>query len=83
MAKVEKIEAEMRRAPHNVSFADLRKVCAHYFGEPRQEGTSHVVFGMPWPGDPRVNIQRGKGGAAKSYQVTQVIRAITKLKETS
>lgn len=31
------------------------------------------------PGDPRVNIQEGKGGKAKDYQVRQVLRAIDKL----
>ena len=32
---------------------------------------------MPWPGDPRVNIQ-DKGGKAKPYQVKQVLNAIKK-----
>ena len=45
----------------------------------RQSGTSHAVFKTPWPGDPRVNIQRAKGGKAKPYQVTQVLKAIDKL----
>ena len=54
------------------------KVCDHYFGEPRQKGTSHRVYRTPWPGDPRVNIQNDKG-MAKAYQVRQVIKAIEKL----
>ena len=33
---------------------------------------------MPWPGDPRVNIQNERG-MAKPYQVRQVIRAIERL----
>lgn len=33
---------------------------------------------MPWPGDPRVNIQN-EGGKAKAYQVRQVLRAIERL----
>lgn len=49
--------------------------------EPRQSGTSHAVFKTPWPGDPRVNIQRSRGGEAKPYQVRQVLKAIDKLKE--
>lgn len=69
----------MRSAPQDVSFADLHKVCVEYFGEPRQSGSSHVVFQMPWAGDPRVNIQKGKGGKAKPYQVGQVVRAIDRL----
>jgi hypothetical protein len=68
----------MRRSPSAVRYADLRKVCVHYFGEPRQEGTSHAVFRMPWAGDPRVNIQ-GDKGKAKAYQVRQVLKAIEKL----
>jgi hypothetical protein len=39
------------------------------------------VFGTPWPGDPRVNIQRSTGGKAKAYQVRQVLKAIDKLQE--
>ena len=69
----------MQRSPQNVRFDDLAKVCAQYFGEPRQEGTSHKVYKTPWPGDPRVNIQRGKDGNAKAYQVRQVLLAIAKL----
>ncbi len=34
-----------------------------------------------WPGDPRVNIQKGKDGKAKVYQVRQVLAAIRKLEE--
>ncbi len=56
------------------------KVCAQYFGEPRQSGSSHAVFKTPWPDDPRVNIQSDKG-KAKAYQVRQVLRAIAKLEE--
>lgn len=78
MARIDKMLASMRNAPQNTSDADLRKVCVRYFGEPRQEGTSHAVFAMPWPGDPRVNIQKGKNGSAKPYQVTQALRAIEK-----
>ena len=61
-------------------FADLAKVCQHYFGEPRQTGSSHRVYRTPWPGDPRVNIQDDHG-KAKAYQVRQVLAAIDKLQE--
>lgn len=70
----------MRESAANVAFNDLAKVCTHYFGEPRQKGTSHAVFRTPWPGDPRVNIQKDKGGKAKPYQVKQVLAAIDKSK---
>jgi hypothetical protein len=79
MAKVADILAEMRANPAAVRFADVCKVCQHYFGEPRQAGTSHRVYRTPWPGDPRVNVQEGKGGKAKAYQVRQVVRAIDRL----
>jgi hypothetical protein len=70
-----KIVAEMRKNPRNVNYNDLRKVCEHYFGKSRQNGTAHAVFKMPWAGDPRVNIQN-EGGKAKPYQVRQVLAAI-------
>lgn len=81
MASTEKILDGMRNAPQNVRYADLHKVCVEFFGQPRQEGTSHAVFRTPWAGDPRVNIQKGNGGKAKEYQVRQVLKAIDKVKE--
>ena len=68
----------MEANPKNVRFADLAKVCVYYFGEPRNKGTSHHVYKTPWPGDPRVNIQKSKNGKAKAYQVKQVLTAIRK-----
>lgn len=78
MTQIKKILAELKNNPQNVNFTDLVKVCTHYFGEPRQQGTSHCVYKMPWGGDPRVNIQSDKG-KAKPYQVRQVLDAIEKL----
>lgn len=78
MAQIKKILAELKNNPQNVNFIDLVKVCNHYFGEPRQQGTSHCLYKMPWGGDPRVNIQNDKG-KAKPYQVRQVLDAIEKL----
>jgi hypothetical protein len=60
----------------NVTFNDLLKLCRHYFGEPRIAG-SHHIFKTPWPGDPRINLQRD-GKMAKPYQVAQVKKAIEK-----
>jgi hypothetical protein len=68
----------MKMNPKGVRFSDLKKVCEHHFGQPRQSGSSHCVFKTPWPGDPRVNIQNDKG-KAKAYQVRQVLLAIEKL----
>lgn len=80
MAKVEKVLKDMRNSSTGIRFADLCKVCDHYFGKPRQQGTSHCVYKMPWEGDPRVNIQNDKG-KAKPYQVEQVIKAVDNLEQ--
>ncbi len=77
-SKIAKILKQMTATPQNVRFNDLAAVCEHYFGKPRQSGTSHKVYQTPWKGDPRVNIQ-DKKGKAKPYQVKQVLGAITKM----
>jgi hypothetical protein len=81
MSKTEKTLQDMEKAPKNVRFSDLATVCSHFFGEARNKGTSHHVYKTPWLGDPRVNIQKGKNGKAKAYQVKQVLAAIKKLQE--
>lgn len=78
MTQIPKLVTQFRNSPKNVRFTDLVKVCNHYFGEPRQRGTSHCIYKTPWVGDPRVNIQ-DKQGYAKPYQVRQVLEAIDKL----
>ena len=80
MASIDKIVTAMRKNPKNVRYNDVHRVCEHYFGRPRITGGSYAVFTMPWPGDPRVNIQNDNG-RAKPYQVRQVLTAIDK-KET-
>lgn len=75
MASVEETVAEMRNNPRGVRFADLCRVCDHFFGQPRRRGTSHRIYKTPWLGDPRVNIQDDRG-KAKVYQVRQVLKAI-------
>jgi hypothetical protein len=72
----------MGREPANVRFNDLKKVCKAYFGEPRRDGSSHVIFKTPWPDDPRVNIQNARG-KAKPDQVRQVLAAVEQLKNRS
>ncbi len=79
MERIEKLVSELERSPKNVKFVDLCRVCDHYFGDSRQKGTSHRVYKTPWQGAPRVNIQEGKGGKAKAYQVHQVLEAVEKL----
>lgn len=64
--------------PHRTSTvrcAAEATVCQH--GTPRITGGSHAVFKMPWPGDPRVNIQNDNG-KTKPYQVRPVLEAIDK-----
>ena len=78
MGRVAKILEAMRRNPREIRFTDLCAVCDAHFGAPRQRGSSHRVYRMPWAGDPRVNIQEHKG-FAKAYQVKQVLKAIDKL----
>ncbi|HMB27547.1 MAG TPA: toxin HicA [Blastocatellia bacterium] len=63
----------------NTRFQRLVAICKAFFGTPRIEG-SHHIFKTPWPGDPRINLQSGKG-KAKPYQVRQVIKALQRLKD--
>ena len=77
MPSVQKIVAALRNSQTNVRYADLFKVCTHYFGNPRQEKTSHAKFATPWAGEPYVNIQN-KNGQAKPYQVKQVRHLIVR-----
>lgn len=78
MTSLESILAHMMRSPQDVRFSDLCKVCDHYFGPPRQGGTSHRIYRTPWQGDPRINIQNKKG-KARAYQVRQVLKGIERL----
>jgi hypothetical protein len=67
---------------HSARFDKLVAVCTRFFGEPRVRG-SHHIFKTPWPGDPRVNLQSSQGGAAKPYQIKQVLQALRRLKDQS
>lgn len=81
MASIADILEKMRRNPKGIRFNELCKVCDHFFGKPRNSGTSHRIYKMPWAGDPRVNIQNSRG-KAKAYQVRQVLLAVDRLEET-
>ena len=78
MATLTALIEKMRENPSGVRYADLCKVCDHYFGQARQTSGSHRVYKTPWIGDPRVNVQNSKG-YAKAYQVKQVLKAIERL----
>lgn len=80
VSNIQKILTRMRKEPNNLRFSELCKVCEHFFGAPRQNRSSHLVFKMPWAGDPRINIQNADG-KAKAYQVRQVLLAIDKLEK--
>ncbi|MFC6674137.1 toxin HicA [Marinobacterium aestuariivivens] len=69
----------MRDNPKGIRYIDAVRVVTHYFGEPRRSGGSHTIFKTPWPGDPRVNLQSGKNGKAKVYQIKQLLSAIDQL----
>jgi hypothetical protein len=75
---IEKIIKQIQGDPRDVSYSDLCRVCKHFFGEPRQQSSSHCIYKTPWQGDPRINIQNDKG-KAKAYQVRQVLQAIAQL----
>ena len=78
MANLTEILEKMSSNAAGIHFADLCKVCDHFFGPARQASGSHRVYKTPWIGDPRVNIQNSKG-LAKAYQVKQVLKAIERL----
>jgi len=77
---LETILGDMRANPEGIKFSDACKVAEHFFGKfgsPRIAG-SHHIYKMPWPGDPRINLQKD-GPKAKRYQVIQMLQAIDKL----
>ena len=80
MATIADMVVLMQRNPKGIRFSDLCRLCDHYFGQPRQSGSSHRIYRTPWQGDPRVNIQNDKG-KAKAYQVRQVLKAIERLED--
>lgn len=77
-ARIADILKVMRSNLKGVRFREPCQVCDSYFGPARQGSGSHRIYRMPWPGDPRVNIQ-GRKGMAKAYQVRQVLKAIERL----
>lgn len=76
VSKSDKLLESIRNNTKDVRFADAVKVAKSFFGEPRIVG-SHHVFTVP--GGVRVNLQEGKDGKAKSYQVEQLLEAIDSL----
>jgi hypothetical protein len=77
MGDVEDTARQLEKNPNNIGFKDLCDICDKYFGKARIK-SSHHIYKMPWPGDPRINIQNDNG-KAKAYQVRQVAKALRKL----
>lgn len=76
MTKREKLLDAVRNNPRDVRFDDLvRLVKALGFVAERQTG-SHIVFVHTNPKVPFVNLQEGKNGKAKPYQVEQVLALV-------
>lgn len=75
VADIPGIVNKMRTAPQSVKFSELKKVCEHFFGSARQDGTSHVKFKTGIKDPAIVNIQ-ADGNMAKAYQVRQVLKVI-------
>lgn len=71
--------ADLERSRNNIRFNELVKISREHFGNERTS-SSHHIFKTPWPGDPRINLQKD-GNKAKPYQVDQVAAALKKLLE--
>ena len=76
--KVSEAISELEERITAMSFKRLVSICTEIFGAPRTKG-SHHIFRTPWPGDPRINLQKD-GGEAKPHQVRQVLAALKRLR---
>lgn len=79
MGTWEKKIARIVEASGPLPFGDVKLVCDRLFGSPRIHG-SHLIYKMPWRGDPRINIQN-RNGFVSPYQVRQVAKAIARWEE--
>jgi predicted RNA binding protein YcfA (HicA-like mRNA interferase family) len=80
MTKRAKLLDAVRNNPRDVRFEDLvRLVKALGFVADRQAG-SHGIYVHPNPAVPFVNLQEGKNGKAKPYQVEQVLDLVDRFK---
>lgn len=68
MSNLTDILEKMRSNPAGVRFADLCKVCDHYFGEARQSSGSHRVYKTPWIGPEGEHPERQRGRKGLSGQ---------------
>lgn len=79
MAKCDKLFEKAKNNPRGLRFAELEKLAECYgFRFDRQSATSHRIYKAE--GRPEfLNLQPGKGGKAKDYQVLQLLRLIEKI----
>ena len=75
---IENLINELTGREKNIKFSRLLKICEDVFGGSRISG-GHHIFKTPWPGDPRINLQKA-GNMAKPYQVKQVIESLKKFR---
>lgn len=73
--------SELTGKEKNIKFSRLLKICEDVFGGSRISG-GHHIFKTPWPGDPRINLQKA-GNMAKPYQVKQVIESLKKFRSVA
>jgi hypothetical protein len=77
MAQLSKLLEKARNGPKNLRFDDLRKLVEGAgFVERAGSGTSHRIYSHPALPGVLINIQRGRDGKAKAYQVRQVLDTI-------
>ena len=44
----------------NIRFSRLMKITERFFDKPRNRGSSHYPFKVPWQGEPRINYKKEK-----------------------
>ena len=47
MKQLNDLLEQLKSNPENIRFVDLCKICEHYFGPPRQSGSSHRIYKTP------------------------------------
>lgn len=80
MTKRRKLFEAIRNNPKDVRFDDLVKLLESVGFVRDRQGGSHLIYGHSNPRIPIVNVQEGKAGKAKPYQVAQVLALIEQYK---
>ncbi len=77
LGRVEELLEKLRADPAAVTFAELVRVCRHYFPDERRGKGSHLIFRTGLIEQPLLVVQP-RGRMAKEYQCRQVVSAIEK-----